>query len=144
MGILLLKKSENCNSSKLRTKIYGNLLIEPIKGISVTAITRYYILLLDYIEPVSLALLMPLEIFPVCFYFTFLTDITFKFDIANKTNPADEFAMMIQLIQAGYKVDASVIKEKFGLTVENPTASAGLFSTEQEDNTLLKEDNNDV
>ena len=75
---------------------------------------------------------------------TFLTDITFKFDIANKTNPADEFAMMIQLIQAGYKVDASVIKEKFGLTVENPTASAGLFSTEQEDNTLLKEDNNDV
>ena len=60
-----------------------------------------------------------------------LKDVTIKFDISNKTKPAEEFTMMMQLIQAGYKVDAKILKEKFGVDVENPV---DIYNTPTENN----------
>jgi hypothetical protein len=46
--------------------------------------------------------------------------------------PTEEFQMMLSLIQLGYKVDAKVIQEKFGIQVQNPGEAAPLFPDEQE------------
>jgi hypothetical protein len=62
----------------------------------------------------------------------FLKGVRFKFDISNKMKPTDEFAMMVQLLQLGYKVDAKIISEKFGLQVENPVVATPLFTAPEE------------
>ena len=49
---------------------------------------------------------------------TFFTDVKFKYDTTNKTNPELEFSQMIELIKAGYKIPLEFITEKFGIPVE--------------------------
>ena len=48
---------------------------------------------------------------------TFLTDVKFKYDTTNKTNPELEFSQMIELIKNGYDVPLDFITEKFGIPV---------------------------